>query len=164
MFNFGFKYLAQDKNGDICFFRSEPITIKGKWFCDEYFCVLEGRNSINDWQQRIVNLEAHWFKIEDGLLVQTNKRPHADLAVKYFLDDNVEVEYFEHPEWEYTNEPVFDVNCKYREKPKPTPEKEIWYRNYLDDDGSIKVLTSNISVGWPPVQYISKPKKLKIKP
>jgi len=167
MFNFGFKYITQDMDGGVYVYKEIPNPGKEFWIGEECFEVdlLSYDKEINDWKKRIVNLETHWFKIEDGLLIQTNKRSHADLAVKYFLDNSVEVEYLNKcKEWIETNEPIFYICSQYREKPKPTPEKEIWYRNYLDDDGHIQVWRNYVEEMVPSLNWISKPKKLKIKP
>ena len=166
MINFGFKWIAQNEDGSIFIFKDKPEgKTSGVYIGNDYKKIQSPSITVKDWQNRIVNLETHWFKIEDMLLVQTNKRPHADLACKYFLDDNVEIEIYSNinKEWEEINKPGFLSCVEYREK--PSKNKDIWYRNYLDEHGEIKVLTNeacdldNNSIAT----WIDKPRKLKHK-
>jgi hypothetical protein len=60
------------------------------------------------------------------------KKAHADLAIKYFMDetDSVKIQFRKRDEddWLDCEEPMFNRSAQYREKPIKTT---IWYRNYV---------------------------------
>lgn len=75
------------------------------------------------------------------------KRAHADLATKYFMDDSVEIQFWNElsNSWEpCLTTPNFCAESRYREKPK---EITIWYRNYLvHSESSVRCASIDVMI------------------
>lgn len=61
------------------------------------------------------------------------KRKHADLAMEYFSDDSVEIQYeYSLGEWRDIDYPTFNGSTNYRRKPK-TIKYRVALMSYRDD-------------------------------
>lgn len=118
-----YKWIAQDKDGKIFKFQTKPQAYVTKWFYGGHNFYQYGKENSN-WENSLINLETHDYKIEDGILMKVEKEQKRIMG-RELQRKNI---YGEWIDCESTTE--------YRIKHKT---KVVRFRNYLNTDNDICV-------------------------
>lgn len=115
-----YRWIAQDKDGEIYMYQREPEPLTVSWFVNGWKKISRGRYN-KKWQLSLINLETHDYKIEGGILMEVEKEKIFKGSELQFKCNN--------GEW---------CDCgslmEYRIKPKT---KVVRFRNYLDFAGNV---------------------------
>lgn len=128
------EWIAQDQNGCIAKYAEKPDKNDAEWFKMPHELVQGVYNwHVDEWEQSIINLETHDYKIEDGILIRVDRvnqkrHKHADLMIAYANDMTLKIQYKDGNMWFDIGDPAFHKNIEYRIKPK---NKTVRFRNYL---------------------------------
>ena len=121
-----YKWIAQDKYGCIAKYIDKP-RIDGCEFFEFPIEVIQKTTfiTVKGWENSLINLSTHDYKIEDGILMQVEK----------------EQKIFKGSELQYRSDDGSWYDCghaEYRLKPKT---KIVRFRNFLNIDGNARITT-----------------------
>jgi len=157
-----YKWIAQDKDGQIVKFSEEPFTDPNSWWnrLTPHQVVSDSHVKVENWKSSLINLETHDYKIEDGILKQvelqqgdkdvramkahlqninksqpstTTPCKYADVFIEAANDKTKVLQVKKGEVW--MDVPV--GQHEYRIKPE---NKVIKYRNYITKQGNVKAM------------------------
>lgn len=90
-------YVTQDYDGEITLHdkKPRPHNIYRFWLHEDIHEIIQTRSKcvflIPDWQDKLIDLSTHSYKIEDGILIQTEKKKESDQYTLTLTEDEIRV-------------------------------------------------------------------------